>query len=191
MIVTSKEGMEYAIGKFKETGYIDGFFVERPCHHNGDDVERLKTAINTLGVIHEIHKANLLLEETESKMRVDVEIFHIVLDKVLNSYSEFTEEHRKRFFMENKKLEEVRRIVSRLSHADFYFPSEVEYLVIGTSREEVETLKNGFMDESFQDIFNDHLTYFNNGFMDYEKFIGSVKDWLKMIRMSKDVSKVA
>lgn len=191
MIVMSEYSMKNAIKQYNEHGHCRGFMVEMSEHDNVHDRERLKTAVNVLGAINDIHKANILLEEVGSAIRVDIEIFHVILDKVLNPYSGFTDEHRKRYFMETKKLEEIRRTMSRLSHIDFYFPAEVEYLVLGTSREEVETLKNGFMDEDFKDIYSDHLAYFNKGFMDYDKFIGAIMDWLKMIRISKDVSKVA
>lgn len=191
MIVMSEPGMKHAIEQFNKRGYFNGFVVERPEHSNPKDTERLKVAINTLGVIHEIHKANILLEEMGSETRIDLEIFHLILDKILNQYTKLTDEHRKRFFMETKKLEELRRTISSFSHTDFYFPAEVEYMVLGTSTEEVETLGNCLSDEDFKDIYAHHLAYFQKGLMGYERFIDSLREWIEMIRRSKEELRVA
>lgn len=182
MIVLSNERMKSAIEKLNQNGLCDSFMVQYPEHGNVKDVERLKTAINTLGVIQEIHKANVLLEETESPLRIDIEIFHIVLDKVLNPKTKFNDEECKRYFLETKKLEELRRTISSLSHFDFYFPEEVEFLVLGTSKEEVVTFSHTLADEDFRDIFAHHQAYFNMGIMPYDKFINSLIDWLEMMR---------
>lgn len=191
MIVMSDYSMEYAIKQFNKNGNYNGFVVKHPEHGSPKEVEQLKVAINTLGVIQEIHKANVLLEEIGSEQRIDIEIFHIVLDKVLNRNTKLTEEHRKRFFMETKKLEGLRQTISTLSHANFYFPCEVEYIVLGTDKEEVKTLNNQLVDEDFADIFAYHLAYFNKGIMPYDKFIGSLREWIEMIRKGKEVSEAA
>lgn len=191
MIVMSDHGMKCAIEQFNKNGHYNGFVVKNPEHGGPIEVEQLKVAINTLGVIQEIHKANVLLEEVGSEQRIDVEIFHIVLDKVLNRNTKLTEEHRKRFFMETKKLEGLRETISTLSHANFYFPCEVEYIVLGTDKEEVKTLNNQLVDEDFADIYAYHLAYFNKGIMPYEKFIDSLKGWIEMIRTSKRSLEIA
>jgi len=146
--------------------------------------------INTLGVIQEIHKANTLLEQMESPLRIDIEIFHIVLDKVLNQKTKFNDEQCKRYFLETKKLEELRRTISSLSHLNFYFPQEVEFLVLGTSKEEVGTFGQ-LSDEDFRDIFAHHQAYFNMGLMPYDKYISSLNDWIDMMRKGKEVSEAA
>ncbi|MEO2053316.1 MAG: hypothetical protein ABGX00_16290 [Allomuricauda sp.] len=191
MIVMSEPGMKYAIEQFNKRGYLNGFIVERPEHSNPKDTERLKVAINALGVIHEIHKANIFLEEMGSETRIDLKIFHLILDKILNQYTKLTDEHRKRFFMETKKLEELRRTISSFSHTDFYFPAEVEYMVLGTSMEEVGTMNNCLSDEDFNDIYAHHIAYFQKGLMSYDRFIGSLREWIEMIREAKETLKVA
>lgn len=191
MIVMSEPGMKHAIEQFNKRGYFNGFIVERPEHSNPKDTERLKVAINALGVIHEIHKANILLEEMGSETRIDLEVFHLILDKILNQYTKLTDEHRKRFFMETKKLEELRRTISSFSHTDFYFPAEVDYMVLGTSMEEVGTLNNCLSDEDFNDIYAHHLAYFQKGLMSYERFFDSLREWIEMMRRSKEELRVA
>lgn len=191
MIVLSEERMKYAIEKLNQNELCDSFMVQHPEHGNAKDVERLKTAIDTLGVIQEIHKANILLEETESPLRIDTEIFHIVLDKVLNPKTKFNDEECKRYFLETKKLEELRRTISSLSHFDFYFPQEVEFLVLGTSKEEVITFTHNLADEDFRDIFAHHQAYYNMGIMPYDKFIASLNDWIDMMRKGRAALEVA
>lgn len=191
MIVLSDEGMKYAIEQLNKNGFCNAFMVNHSEHGNEKDIERFKTAINTLGVIQEIHKANTLLEETESPLRIDVEIFHDVLDIVLNQKTKFNDEQRKRFFLETKKLEELRRTISSLSHMDFYFPYEVEFLVLGTSKEEAITFSHNLSDEDFKDIFAHHQAYFNMGIMPYDKFISSLNDWIEMMRKGRAALEVA
>ncbi|MDF0706599.1 hypothetical protein [Flagellimonas okinawensis] len=190
MIVLSDEGMKYAIDKFNKNGFFNAFMVSHSEHNNEKDIERFKTAINTLGVVQEIHKANILLEEMESPIRIDIEIFHVVLDMVLNQKTKFNDDQRKRYFLETKKLEELRMAISSLSHLDFYFPQQVEFLVLGTSEEEVRAF-NQLNDEDFRDIFAHHQSYFNEGLMPYDKFINSLNDWLGMMRKGSAALEVA
>ncbi|MGN7514479.1 MAG: hypothetical protein ACTHOM_08895 [Allomuricauda sp.] len=191
MIVMTDDGMKYAFEQFNKNGFYKGFMVEHPEHSSAKDIERLKVAINTLEVIQEIHKANIFLEEIGGEQRVDVEIFHITLDRIFNQYTRISDEHRKRFFMETKKLEELRETISSFSHSNFYFPFEVECLVLGISKEEVVSLNNILADEDFRDIYFHHQVYFQKGYMDYDKFYSSLRGWIEMMRKSKEVLEVA
>ncbi|RIV50886.1 hypothetical protein D2V93_08425 [Flagellimonas taeanensis] len=191
MIVMTDLKMYDTIEKAKGGKIYNAFMVECPEHNSVKDTKNLKVAINSLGVIQDIHKMNALLEEIGSEHRVDVEIFYIVLEKVINPNANLTEEHRKRFFMGTKKLEELRETISSLSHMSLYFPCEVEYLVLGTSQEEVNALNNQLADEDFKDIFFHHQAYFQKGIMDYEKFISSLREWIAMIKKGGEINKAA
>lgn len=190
MPVMLESSMKEAAEDISKGKYYGAFMVKHPGHNTMEETKRLKVAIEVLEAIQKIHKANHLLEEMGNDSRIDEGIFHIVMDKVLNPYTKFTEEHRKRFYLESKKLEELRQTISKFSHMDFYFSNEVEFMVLGTSVDEAKYLRNILGDESFDDIYFHHYIYFVRGYMDYDAFIASMNKWMEMTRLSREEREV-
>lgn len=189
MTATLETGTKKAIEQLNKN--FETFTMERQGNESKKSAKRIENITDTLTAIEEVHGLNAMLEKVGSDLTIDTEIFYTILNKLTGKPVELTRDHAKRFFMETKKLEELRLSVKTLEDVYFNFPIAIIYLLLGTDAEEVSPFKCLLFDEDFNDIILQHEVYYYRGLMSCDKFIESLMWWLDMMRKGKEVSEAA
>ncbi|MCL6272547.1 hypothetical protein M3P19_00920 [Muricauda sp. 2012CJ35-5] len=157
------------------------FMVERPEYLGEADDRRLMDAVEVTCLIQQIYKVNEILKSLGERQIVDVEIFHKVVDRMLNPAYRMSEIHIERFYQEMKKLEQLSFLLNDLCEVNFNLTSRIDYTILGLSYEEIKSMDKPPYDQDFNDFYFQVYIAFMNGKMDFSKFFTSVKNFLESV----------
>jgi hypothetical protein len=135
-MVLSNDYLKNRLNEVKEN-YFNYMILS--VEHLQEDAEKLECAINTLGVINTITMANSLYKESNSMISIDATIFYDILKAIFDE-KPFTDLQLVEYYETTKKLERFWRMISKFRDIETTIPFKVDFLLLGLSFEEQESL---------------------------------------------------
>lgn len=171
---------EYSIEeKIKKTngGKLHGAFMVDTMHMGQLEEDSLKNAVKVLGLIQEIHWINKILDELGHSTKVETEIFHDLIELILNPELKFNDPQIERYFRAMLKLNNFRKTTEQISSKSYYLMKDIEFRVLGITQSEESSIEEARRKDYLDEIYFNTTNLFIEGGLEYEKFISVFRNY--------------
>ncbi|MEM0933139.1 MAG: hypothetical protein AAF575_03530 [Bacteroidota bacterium] len=182
MYVLKQKEMQEVMSKYSSGEIYGRVLIDLPKDRDHELDEILKLGMEVLIHIHRIQEFNRSLEGLGIKSKVDVEIYHRILETLFDESRPLNDSERQRFFTEQKKLWDFTQNIKYMTSNSYHLPSIIELMAFGLKYSEKLELAKLYIWEDLVDALQLFQLQYEMENIDYEKFSEIVFGYIGAVR---------
>jgi len=181
--VLSDSAKENMFKKYPNVGLSSTLLVNLSLRRKGLNDYSIECALEMAVHIHRIHEINDGLKGIGARNLIDTEIYHRMMEYILDPSKPLSRVERKRLFMEQQKISNLSYSMSCLDLDHLPLANEIEIMAFGIHSQERELLNNEGLWNELGDYYSSCHDLLTNGNVEYERFDETFETFVESARI--------